>query len=306
MVKFWQFTLLSVVLAGSVTLAGCSSHSEQVDHYVSPQVQGESAKINLEEVQKAFWDSKGKDFNSWMGAFEKRVNEIYDGKEVVSIDATRKEGKLVVTGYIDTQKKEGFQPGDEKLFTIEQTGEATEDKQMPYRVSDNNDRPYYEGRHSFLDNPLLQMLILSHFMGGGMGGWGGHYYTPYPSVNVLHTYRDSYRATPGYSTQQASNQGFFSRFKTSTNGALQSSKPFGRSDFSSAAGGTSKRSWFGSSVGGTASSGLGSSSSSGSSGGIFGSSGSSESSSSWGGRRSSGGGLFSSGRSSRSWGGRRR
>ena len=303
MIKVWQYTLLSVLVAGSVTLAGCTSHTERIDHYVSPQVQGESAKINLEEVQKAFWESKGKDFNSWMGTFEKRVNEIYDGKEVVSIDATRKDGKLIVTGYIDTQKKEGFQPGDEKLFTIEQTGEATEDKQIPYRVSDNNDRPYYEGRHSFLDNPFLQMMILSHFMGGGMGSpWGGHYYTPYPSVNVLHNYRDSYRATPNYSTQQASNQGFFSRFKTSSNGSLQSSKPFGKSDFSSASTGTSKRSWFGSSGGGLGSS----SSSSTSSGGIFGSTGGTESSSSWGGRRSSGGGLFSSGRSSRSWGGRRR
>ena len=235
---------------------------------------------------------------------KKRVNEIYDGKEVVSIDATRKDGKLIVTGYIDKQKKEGFQPGDEKLFTIEQTGEATEDKQIPYRVSDNNDRPYYEGRHSFLDNPFLQMMILSHFMGGGMGSpWGGHYYTPYQNINVIHSYRDSYRATPGYSTQQASNQGFFSRFKTSSNGALQSKSTFGKDFSSSVSSTTSKRSW----LGGSSGSGSGSSSSgSSSSGGIFGSTGSSESTSSWGGRRSSGGGLFSAGRSSRSWGGRRR
>ncbi len=100
MIKVWQCAFLSVLIAGSVTLAGCSSHSERVDHYVSPQVTGEAQKINLEEVQKAFWDSKGTDFNTWMAAFEKRVNEIYDGKEVVSIDATRKDGKLVVTGYI--------------------------------------------------------------------------------------------------------------------------------------------------------------------------------------------------------------
>ena len=145
MIKVWQFALLSVLVAGSVTLTGCSTHSERVDHYVSPQVQGESQKINLEEVQKAFWDSKGTDFNTWMGAFEKRVNEIYDGKDVISVDATRKDGKLVVTGYIDKMHKEGFQTGDEKMFTIEQTGEATADKQMPYRVSDYNNRPYYEG-----------------------------------------------------------------------------------------------------------------------------------------------------------------
>ena len=289
MIKVWQCAFLSLLVVGSVTLAGCSMHSERVEHYVSPQVQGEAQKINLEEVQKAFWDSKGKDFNTWMSAFEKRVNEIYDGKEVVSVDATRKEGKLVVTGYIDNVHKEGFQTGDEKLFTIEQTGEATEDKQMPYRVSDNNDRPYYEGRHSFLDNPFLQMMLISHFMGGG---WGGHYYTPYQNINVIHSYRDSYRGTPQYSQQQASNQGFFSRFKSNPNGGLQSAKPIGGSSpFSSAASTTSKRSWFGGSGSST------------SSGGILPTE--SSSTSAWGGRRSSGAGLFS-GRSSRSWGGFRR
>ena len=145
MIKDWQYLLLSCLVASSVTLAGCSTHSERVEHYVSPQVQGEANRINLEEVQKAFWESKGKDLNSWMSAFEKRVNEIFDGKEVVSIDATRKDGKLIVTGYIDKLHKEGFQPGDEKLFAIEQTGDATSDQGMPYRVSNYNDRALLRG-----------------------------------------------------------------------------------------------------------------------------------------------------------------
>jgi hypothetical protein len=294
MIKVWQVACVSLLLSSTVALAlnGCStSRQERVDHYVSPQVQGEAQKINLEEVQKAFWDSKGTDFNGWMSAFEKRVNEIYDGKEVVSIDATRKEGRLVVTGYIDNAHKEGFQPGDEKLFTIEQTGDATEDKQMPYRVSDYRDRPYYEGRHSFLDNPFLQAMIISHFMGGG---WGGHYYTPYPTVNVLHTYRDSYRTTPQYTTQQASNRGFFSRFKTNSTGGLQSSKTFGSSTpFSTTTTSTTRRSWFGGSGAGSSS-------------GLSAPSTDSSSLSSWGGRRSSGSSLFGGSRSSRSWGGFRR
>ncbi|HEY9684436.1 MAG TPA: hypothetical protein V6C86_22840 [Oculatellaceae cyanobacterium] len=297
--KVWQVACLSLLLSSTVALSlnGCSSsRQERIEHYVSPQVQGEAQKINLEEVQKAFWDSKGSDFNSWMGAFEKRVNEIYDGKEVVSIDATRKEGRLIVTGYIDNAHKEGFQPGDEKLFTIEQTGDATEDKQLPYRVSDYRDRPYYEGRHSFLDNPFLQAMIISHFMSGG---WGGHYYTPYPTINVLHTYRDGYRGTPQYTTQQASNQSFFSRFKSNPNGGLQSSKSFGSSPFTSTSTTTtSKRSWFGGSNGGTTTGG--------SSSGLF-TSGESTSTSAWGGRRSSGSSLFGGSRSSsRSWGGFRR
>ena len=120
--KQLQAGLMVALLTISVYLGGCSSHSNRAEHYRSAQVEGESAKINLDEVQKAFWDSKGKDskdFDGWMQSFEKRVNEIYDGKDVVSIDATRDNGKLVVTGYIDKLKQEGFKEGDEKLFSIE-------------------------------------------------------------------------------------------------------------------------------------------------------------------------------------------
>lgn len=271
-------------------LGACTPPGEErVERYVSPHVQGEAQRINLDEVQKAFWESKGKDLNTWMAAFEKRVNEIYDGKEVVSIDASRKHDHLVVTGYIDKVNKEGFQPGDEKLFSIEQTGEAA-NNEMPYRVTGTSDRPYYEGHHSILDNPFLQAMLISHFM----GGFGRGYYTPPAQVLILRDHRDSFRQSPAFSQQKASNEGFFSRSKSGSSSfkPSQSSKGFG-SDFSSSSG-DKKRSW-----GGSGSSPFGSSSSP-SSG--FGSSSSPSSGFGWGGRRSSpfGGALR------RGWGGRRR
>lgn len=256
-------------------LTSCSTRQEPVQRYVSSQVEGDKAKINLEEVQKAFWDTKGADFNSWMTAFEKRVNEIYDGDGVVSIDATRKTGQLAITGYIDDKKEAGYQDGEEKLFTIEQTGDVT-DNQLPYRVSDHQGHSYYEGHGSILGSPIVQMLVLSHLM----GGWGGRYYTPYDRTVILRDHRDVFRTSPSYSTQKATNKDFNTRFKTNSSGAYTSRTRFGGSSVSDTSTSTSKRSWFGS----------GSSSSS-----------SSKPSFSWGGRRSSGG--FSS---SRGWGGRRR
>lgn len=273
-------SLVATLLAVSLYAGGCGSRStSNVEHYVSPQIEGASARINLEEVQKAFWETQGKDFNTWMAAFEKRVNEVYDGKDVVSIDATKKDGHLVVTGYINSQKKEGYQPGDEKLFAIEQTGDAL-NNEMPYRVTQQDGGVYYQGHHSILDNPILQMMLISHMM----GGWGGRYYTPYDRVVVLDRYRDSYRATPQYTAQQASNSGFFSRFKQKNGGGLQSTNSFGSTNFS--ANSANKRSWGG---GTSASSPTGATSG-------------------WGGRRptsfaGSGLGGF---RSSRGWGGRRR
>jgi hypothetical protein len=286
--KNWQVGALSMVLIAGTVLQGCSSGPGVHEHYVSPTIQGESAQINLDAVQQAFWDTKGKDFNTWMGAFEKRVNEIYDGKDIVSVDATRDDGKLKVTGYINKVNKEGFQPGDDKLFTIEQTGDAN-NNEMPYRVADDGGRTYYEGHHSIMDNPILQAMLISHLM----GGWGGRYYTPAPQIVVLQHSRDAFRASPSYAQTQSANRGFFSRFKTNSNGALTSTNKFG-SGFSSSSSGAPKRSLFG---GGSSSTSLGGASSS--------------SGSSWGGRRSSGfgssGSSFGSGFGSRrSFGGFRR
>jgi hypothetical protein len=253
-------------------LSSCapSMREERKEHYVSSQVEGDKAKINLDEVQKAFWDTQGKDFNAWMGAFEKRVNEIYDKDDVVSIDATRKTGKLEITGFIDDKKEAGFQPGEEKLFTIEQTGDVT-DNNLPYKVAGHDGRPYYEGNHSILGNPIVQMLVLSSLM----NSWGGRYHTPYERVVVIRDHRDSFRNSPAYSAQRSTNQDFNTRFKQRSGGGFASSKGFGGSSVSSES--PSKRSWGSSPSQSKPSFGGG-----------------------WGGRRSSGFG------SSRSWGGRRR
>jgi hypothetical protein len=273
--------LVAAVGAVETGLSGCSFGGPS-EHYVSPKVEGASARINLDAVQKAFWESKGSDLNSWMSAFEKRVNEIYEGKEIVSIDATRQNGKLLVTGYVDTQKKEGFVPGDDKLFSIEQTGEAA-NNEMPYRLSGQDGQTYYEGRHSILDNPFLQALLISHLM----GGWGGRYYTPPGRMVVLDNYRSTYRQTPNYMQQTASNSDFATRFKSkAVGGGLQGTNKFGNSSFSSTSG-AANRAWGGATPSATSNT--------------------AGSSSIWGGRRSSSSfGSFRGSSFGRGWGGRRR
>jgi hypothetical protein len=266
--KNWHVLVLSTAIVVTPLLSSCSSEPTS-ERYVSPRIQGEAKQINLDEVQKAFWETKGNDFNSWMAAFEKRVNEIYDGKGVVSLDANRKSGKMVVIGYIAKGQKEGFQPGDEKLFSIEQTGDVV-NNQLPYKVSNHEGRPYYEGHRSILDNPFIQMMVFSHLM----GGWRG-YSTPYPQTVVLQQHRDSFRQTPGYAEQRQANSRY--RMKTGTS-ELQSRNRFGSTQQSG--GSTSTRRSWGSSSGSDSGSG-----------------------SMWGGRRSSGSG-FSFGRRG-GWGRRR-
>lgn len=273
-------SLLIVTLLVELTVSGCgvsrSSSGGSSEHYVSSQVEGESEKINLDAVKTAFWDTKGKDFNEWMGAFEKRINEIYDGDGVVSIDATRETGKLQVTGYIEDKKTQGYQEGEEKLFTIAQTGDVTNDE-LPYSVSGHTGQPYYVGHQSILGNPFIQMMVLSHMM----NSWGGRYYTPYSQTTILRDHRDSFRTSPTYATQKATNQDFRTRYKPNASGTgLASKKTFGSSSYSTTSG-TTKRGWGGFGNGTTSTSKPGFS---------------------WGGRRSSS--PFGGGRS-RGWGGRR-
>ncbi|HEY9721602.1 MAG TPA: hypothetical protein V6D47_06290 [Oscillatoriaceae cyanobacterium] len=262
----WKKSVSSTVLALAL-LAGCANHHE--DHYVSPQVQGETAKINLDQVQQAFNETKGADFDTWMGNFEKRVNQIYDGSDVVSIDADHKTGYLNVVGYVEKNQKPGYQSDEEKLFAIQQTGPSA-DAGVPYTVSGSDNTPYYTGYypHSSGMSSFMEGMFFAHMM----NGWGGNYYTPYNQVSVLHHYRDDYRTTPAYHTQQASNKGFFSRFKQKMTGGVASKRGFGQTTSSSSG---KRRSWFG---GGSKSSGGGS---------LWGGRRSSSSSSSWGGRRSS-------------------
>lgn len=277
----WRNLAAIACVAVITCVSGCSTGGSHTQHYVSGAIQGESQKINLDEVQKAFFETKGTDFNSQMAAFEKRVNEIYDGQGVVALDATRDNNRLKVTGFISKNNKPGLQPGDDVLFTIEQTGDVV-NNDMPYRMSGYGGSPYYEGHRSILDSPFVQMMVLSHMM----GGFGGRYYTPYSSYGGLMGYRTAWRASPQYTQQQTSNNSFFSRFKSNPNGGLKSSTSFGGGNFSAPGSVGTNRSWGGSPTSPTASSG-----------------------SIWGGRRSSGfgGGLgsgFSMGRRG-GWGGRR-
>lgn len=273
-VPFRRLRLLTLV-AVATTLVACNSERKVEtrvsgnDHFVTNSEQ--PPPIDVAAVETAFWDTKASDFQGWMGAFEKRVNELYDGG-VVSIDARRSQQDLLtVTGFLDRNNQPGYQAdGDAKLFAIEQTDPAR-NNQMAYRVG-GYDGHYYQHSHSLLDSPLVQMMVLGSIL-------NRPYHTPYDRVVVLRDHQTSYRRTPAY--QQAS------RTRKRLFGTTSSQRTFGSAPKSTTSG--SSRSWFGRS---------GRSSSSGSS-------------SSWGSRRSgsswSWGSRSSGSRSSgRSWGGRRR
>ncbi|MEB3236563.1 MAG: hypothetical protein VKO64_02915 [Candidatus Sericytochromatia bacterium] len=271
--------LLAAVFLAACSGGGSESAESDGDRYVSARVSGDRDAINLDAVHEAFFKAQGKDFDSWMQAFEKRVNEIHGGDEVVSIDARRKDGMVKVVGYVDVDGEGGFgEDKDRKLFALEQTGVPEGAKGFPYQISGGQGQPFFQGypppqyhSGSLLDSPFVQFMILNQVFNGGFG-----YSTPWRRTTVLRNHRDAYRTSPAWRTQNSANKGFMSRW-FGKKGQVGSQRRFGSSGSGGSSSGyrTQRRSWFG--------------------GGSSGSSG-------WGGRRSSG--SFGGGR--RSWGGRRR
>lgn len=269
-------------------LAGCSpgkqAQGAASERYVSATVQGEKEKINLDAVHEAFFQTAGKDLSAWMGNFEKRVNEIYQGEDIVSVDAEKKDGMVRVTGFLDKNDESGYQGADEKLFELKQTGAIAEGKGFPYELSGQGGTPHhngypppgYYGHTGLLDNPFVQMMIIGSLL-------NRPYFTPMGNHQVIREHRTGYRQTPRYRAQQAQNKGFFSKvFSKKKDSALKSQKGFGGSGLGSGSDSSNqrKRSWFGGSGGND---------------------------SRWSGRRSSGWGSGSSTRrSSGGWGGRSR
>ena len=301
--------VLVLVLLGFVGFWARSASRQPVlgehQHFDSAFVQGNAQKINLDAVHQAFYATQGSDFNQWMQNFEQRVNEIYQGPDVVQVAADKDNGMIRVTGYIERNNTPGYQPsGDETLFQLQQTGPVDGAQGFPYTLTGAGGAPFYQGypppmyyHHSLLDNPFVQMFVISRLLSPS---W--HYYTPPSRVRVIHHYVTGFRQTPVYRRQVQQNRGFFARwFKGADSGLAHSSRRFGAG--AGLENGARSRSWFGGGAGGKSSwSGRrsggwfkgGTSPKSGRS--WFGGSGGS----SWGGRRSFGG--FSS----HSWGGRHR
>lgn len=269
--------IASGLVLTTLALTGCAPEAPREEAnsgeevYTSPVVQGQANAINLEEVEKAFWNSKGADFNSWMTAFETRVNEIYEGEGIVSIDARRQQDRLVVKGFIDKNEQTGLQAGEATLFTVEQTGKAA-NNEVPYRVADGQGQVYHEGNQSLMSNPFLQAFLMA-----GMIGWVGSYFTPRPRIALLSNHRSAYRATPNYQRQVATNRDFRTRFAQRTGGGVTSNSRFNRRNTTAQQkpGTQPRRTW---------------------------NTGGSQSRDAWGGRRAGGGGAAPR----RSWGGRRR
>src|SRR6185503_19126824 len=109
---------LGITLAtGGVT--GCSSE-DRPERWATTE--NTNVKIDWDKVNEAYKQAEGPE------DLEKRINEIYEGDEVISISVKDEDDKMqVVTGFFD-KNTDGKPDEAEKIFTIKRELAGSEAK----------------------------------------------------------------------------------------------------------------------------------------------------------------------------------
>jgi hypothetical protein len=187
-VRMFKLKLLAAALAvmfvGAST--GCDSEPKKVDRWATTE--NTNVKLDWDKVNEAYKQASGPQ------DLEKRINEIYEGDEVISIAVQDQDNKTqVVTGFFDKNTNGTVDEG-EKVFTIkrEPTGEST----AQYQTVGYG--PYYGYHSPFLgiaSGMLLGSMMSSMFMPHYVPVYTQPYVTSGTRVSNLHSERSSFRAS---------------------------------------------------------------------------------------------------------------
>jgi hypothetical protein len=175
-----------------------------------------NVKIDWDKVNEAYKTADGP------ADFEKRVNEIYEGDEVISVSVQDLEGNTqVVTGFFDKDKSGSVQEG-EKVFTIKRavTGEGSGQYQTqgygPYAG-------YHSPMMGIFTGMMMGSMLSNAFRPNYVPMYQQPYTTPPSRVGELRGSRSAFRAAnPGRYNPRMSGSG-----SNRSYGARPSSRPFG-------------------------------------------------------------------------------
>jgi hypothetical protein len=150
-----------------------------------------NVKLDWDKVNEAYKAAEGPE------DLEKRLNEIYEGDEIISVHVEDTDDKTqVVTGFFDTDSS-GTVEEPEKIFTIRR--EITGEGQAQYQTTGHG---HYYGYSSPFMGIATGMLMGSMMSSMFMPGYVGMYRTPYATsssrLGAINSSRSSYRAAnPG-------------------------------------------------------------------------------------------------------------
>jgi len=173
------------IIATAPLIAGCSS-GPSFDDWAATD--GAAGRINLEDVQEAFKDSKS------VTDFEQRVNEIYEGDGLIFIRSMQDGERLTVEGWEDLNGNNVIDDAqDDRLFSIVRGNNE-------FEMRGHHANGYY--RRGFGGGDLFfTYLILSSLN-------RPFYQTPPARGTNMRQQRTSYRQSSKYSGQVGRNSRF--------------------------------------------------------------------------------------------------
>lgn len=153
-------------------------------------------RIDVKALEETLSTLRKDNPEEWLKAFEKRVNEIYEGDEVVSVRAENVDGGLQITGLVE----------DKTLFSFLQKkpdaaaqGTAAGTTPTTLTVYTNSNQPVHHESH------LVQNLIM-FWMLHNMMTPSYRYQTPAANITSIREQRTVYRSTPAFQVQRESNK----------------------------------------------------------------------------------------------------
>jgi hypothetical protein len=184
MIKSSRF--LSAVLAGSLLAAGACGSDRDNDRWATTE--NTNVQIDWDKVNEAYKTAEGPE------DLEKKINEIYEGDEIISIAVQDEDAKTqVVTGFFDKNTSGKVDEG-EKIFTIKRQikGEGQGE------IQTTGYGPY-AGYHSPILSIATGMILGSMISSAFSPRYVPVYTTPYTTTTARHgtlsAQRSSYRAS---------------------------------------------------------------------------------------------------------------
>lgn len=176
------FLGLSLLVGGAG--AACSNDESGNERWATTE--NTNVKIDWDKVNEAYKLAEGPE------DLEKRINEIYEGDEIISVSVKDENDKTqVVTGFFD-KNTDGKVDEAEKIFTIKRELAGTEAK---YQTSGHNHYyGYSSGFMPLVSGMVMGAMISSMFMPSYVPMYGAGYVTSSNRVAALSSQRSGYRA----------------------------------------------------------------------------------------------------------------
>ena len=195
MAKMKRLSMLLAAVMVTAPLAACDRTG--ADRWATTE--NTNVKIDWDKVNEAYKHANGPE------DLEKKINEIYEGSEIISIAVKDEDDKTqIVTGFFD-KNTNGTVEEPEKIFTIKR---EIKDGNASYQTTGHGHyHGYYSPMYSLASGMLMGAMMASVFSPTYVPVYTSAYTTSQSRIGAINSQRSSYRAANPERFQRRSSTG---------------------------------------------------------------------------------------------------